>query len=222
MFKKLIDTLKGRVSRPHFDPSSLNDPVALQTDWTPLKSGGANFKTHKLKQVHSQRVEFRSTIGMKLFGGIFFAIGLGVIGGFVAITIQSINDETKSFEYPTLMLLLFGVVFGLAGFFFLRSALIPAVFDLSYGYYCKDRRKPEHAMNPSQIKDYVKLDDIHALQTICEHCSGNKSSYFSYELNLILNDGSRINVTDHGNRSALIRDSETLANMLGKPLWNTL
>ncbi len=35
-----------------------------------------------------------------------------------------------------------------------------------------------------------------------------------YELNLILKDGSRLNVVDHGNRDALQGDARTLAEFL--------
>ena len=222
MFKELIKKLTGRVSSPRFDPTALNDPVAEQTEWTPAAGGGTNFKTHKLKKIHGQRMEFRATIGMLLFGGIFFVIGVGVGAAFVASSISAINDESRSFEPASLLLLLFAGVFGGVGFFLLRSALIPAVFDLSHGYYCKSRKKPEHSMNPSRIKGYVKLNEIHALQLISEYCSGNKSSYYSYELNLVLKDGSRINVVDHGNRSALQRDAETLASFLQLPVWNAI
>ncbi len=52
--------------------------------------------------------------------------------------------------------------------------------------------------------------------------SGNKSSYYSYELNLVLNDGSRINVVDHGNLKRLRSDTQTLSQFLGKPVWDAI
>lgn len=86
------------------DPASFNDPVAIKTEWKPLKSGGTNFRTHILKQRHPARWEFRATLGAKLFCGLFFAIGIGVIG--VAIFGK---DGAPWF------LLLFGLVFAGAG-----------------------------------------------------------------------------------------------------------
>jgi len=38
-----------------------------------------------------------------------------------------------------------------------------------------------------------------------------KSTYYSHELNLILNDRSCINVVDHGNRERLRGDASTLS-----------
>ena len=100
--------------------------------------------------------------------------------------------------------------------------MTPRVFDLSHGYYCRSRIKPEHAFDPSKIKDHVRLTDIHALQLISEYVSGDKSSYYSYELNLVLKDASRINVVDHGARSTIYRDAQDLSVFLGKPLWSDL
>jgi len=219
MFKKLAEAFKSLKDRPEFDPSQFNDPVAAQTEWGALKGGGTNFKTHTLKRVHNQRMEFRCSLGMLLFGGVFFLIGVGVLGaGGVGYLKPGNNFEWGEF----IGMSIFGLIFGSVGFFTLRSAMVPRVFDLAQGYYCRDRKKPEHAFDPSSIRDHVRLDDIYALQLISEYVRGNKSSYHSYELNLVLKDGTRINVVDHGGRTAILRDAEALASFLGKPLWSRL
>ena len=38
---------------------------------------------------------------------------------------------------------------------------------------------------------------------IRERCTSRNSSYYSYELNLVLDDGSRLNGVDHGNLERL-------------------
>ena len=42
----------------------------------------------------------------------------------------------------------------------------------------------------------------------------------SYELNVVLQDGSRRNVVDHGNLDALRADARELAMFLVVPLWD--
>ncbi len=219
MLKKLVEKLKKLSKREPLDTSRFGDPLAQQIDWSPLKGGGTNFKTHTLKKVHAQRMEFRCSIGMLLFGGIFFLIGVGVLTGCV---IGFFNRGPETEWQIFVFLPLFGLVFGSVGFFMLRSAMTPRVFDLAQGYYCRSRKKPEHAFDPSKIKDHVRLKEIHALQLISEYVSGDKSSYYSYELNLVLKDGSRINVIDHGKRSAIHQDAHTLANFLGIPCWDAM
>ena len=61
MFKRLVQKLQGLRTEPvGYDPSLLDDPVAMQTDWTPAKGDGASFRTHKLVEVNSFRLEFRA------------------------------------------------------------------------------------------------------------------------------------------------------------------
>ena len=42
----------------------------------------------------------------------------------------------------------------------------------------------------------------------------------NYELNLVLEDGKRINVVDHENQDSLREDAGTLAAFLDKPIWD--
>ncbi|HEX5791402.1 MAG TPA: hypothetical protein VFY13_09610, partial [Luteolibacter sp.] len=80
MLKNLIEKLGSRVVVNAFDPASLQDPVALLTEWKPAKGGGTNFRTHRLDRSNPQRLEFRCTIGMMLFAGAFFAVGIVALG----------------------------------------------------------------------------------------------------------------------------------------------
>jgi len=219
VLKRLAEKLKQLGSTPPFDASQFNDPLALETGWSPLKQGGTNFKTHSLRPVHAQRMEFRISIGMELFAGVFMLFGALPLIGFVPALLNRNENTGTAF---LIILPVIGLIFGSVGFFLYRGASVPRVFDLSQGYYCRDRRKPEHSFDTSQITDHVRLRDVHALQLISEHCHGGKSSYSSHELNLVLSDGSRINVVDHGGGKAMVRDAQTLANFLGKPLWNGL
>ena len=58
------------------------------------------------------------------------------------------------------------------------------------------------------------------MQLVSEYCRGNKSSFYSYELNLVLANGRRINVVDHGNIESLQKDARTLAAFLDIPVWD--
>ena len=73
---------------------------------------------------------------------------------------------------------------------------------------------------PREVTDRTALKDIHALQIISEYCFGQYASYYSYELNLVLKDGRRINVVDHANQGKLREDARTLSRFLGAPVWD--
>jgi hypothetical protein len=220
MLKKLIAKIKSlSKSREPVDPSIFNDPVADKTSWSPLKRGGASFSTHCLTEVGAQRLEFKAARGAKAFYLLFFFIGVGVL---VLFTFTLLEKGISNFGFEDLFLLFFGSVFGTVGACIYHFGTKPIVFDKQSGYFWKGKRSPERVINHDSIKTLAKLDDIHAFQLISEYCSGDDSSYYSYELNLIRKDSTRINVVDHGKLDKIREDAQKLANFLEKPLWDAI
>ena len=211
---------KLRNPEPTVDPSSFDDPVAEQTDWGPLKGGGANFKTHKLYESNFDRIEFKAALGARLFYCVFLFVGLGVM--FVPPIVKIVNNKPLWSGFETIFLLLFGLVFASVGGGMYYFGVAPIVFDRRNGYFWKGRTSPESAMNIDTIKHCAKLDEIHALQLISEYCRGNKTSYYSYEMNIVLKNAERINVIDHGKQTTLRKDAQTLANFLNVPVWDAI
>ncbi|QBG48636.1 hypothetical protein EGM51_14950 [Verrucomicrobia bacterium S94] len=200
--------------KPVFNPEVFNDPVALQTAWSPLKKGGASFRTQKLVEIDPDRLELRTTAGAILFSVLFAGMGLLAIGGGIAIYIQSDFSSFKS-----ILPVLIGLVFTGAGGCMLYYFSTPSVFDRRNGFFWKGRKSPDEVVNRSRLKQFVEFDRIYALQLISEYCRSDKSSFYSYELNLILKDGSRINVFDHGKLDAARADAEKLSAFLNRPYW---
>ena len=46
--------------------------------------------------------------------------------------------------------------------------------------------------------------------------------FYSYEINLVLKNGRRVNVADHGDLDSLRADADMLANFLEVPVWDAL
>ncbi|HCE44231.1 MAG TPA: hypothetical protein DET40_11845 [Lentisphaeria bacterium] len=218
MLDKIQEFLKSLGREKHcFDPMTVGDPLALKTAWTPAKGGGANFRTHRLIQISPERMEFRSSMASKLFCLIFLCIGLAVM---ILVPVSMYNEGRIGVNADTLVPCIIGLVFAAIGGTMLYFSTRPVVFDRRSGHFWKGWQDPERMLNPETLKCYTKLDQIHALQLISEYIRGNKSSYYSYELNLVLRDGSRINVVDHGDAAKLREDAQTLSKFLGKPAWD--
>jgi hypothetical protein len=218
VLKKLINKLKNMNRDANsFDPSKFYDPIAMQTDWTPVKAGGSSFQSHKLVVTDSNRVEFRATIGAKAFYLIFLFAGIVVFLGFVAARLSAGNF---AFDIGTIIPLLVGLVFAFIGGSMLYFGTAPVVFDKPKGYFWKGRKSPDEVIDISSIKNFTELSKIHALQLISEYCRTNKNSFYSYELNLVLENADRINVVDHGNKNNLMEDAQSLSRFLGKLLWD--
>lgn len=216
LIHKFVVGLKEFVSETSsFNPEVFGDPLASKIEWTPLVSGGSSFQTHRLTRTTQGRVEFAATLGAKLFASLFLAVGLFLL----ALLLSGVGPQEN---LPTWILFFIGVVFSVVGGFTFYIFTKPIVFDQMRGYFWKGRKTPERGFYGESIKDCVALHRIHAIQLLKERCSSSKNTYYSYELNLVLDDGQRLSVVDHGNAEKLIQDAELLAEFLSVPVWNSI
>ncbi|MEA1910514.1 MAG: hypothetical protein U9N32_02435 [Spirochaetota bacterium] len=233
MFKNLGDKLTEKIgeigdsikdaiktqSTP-LDLSKFNNPIAEQTEWTPLKPGGSNFRTHEFSK-KTGMAYFKATKGNLLFSGAFMFLGTVVPVLMLVSTVR--NGST--FEPLLLVMNMVPLVFFFAGFFLYKHSTKPIIFSKTRGYFWKGRLKENESPEQKGLKEYCRLTDIVALQIIAEHISGSSSSsgssqsYRSYEINLVLRDAGRLNVIDHGRKIKLLEDAEKLASYLGVPVW---
>ena len=212
MFKKIKEAIKKAAEGPApFDASRFGDELALQTEWTPCKPGGTNFKSHQLVEVRYDRMEFKASTGMVLFSSLFIAVG-----GLMILIPLIAGEDGGAIAFLSLM----GLLFGGVGAWVLYSSTVPTVFDKTIGMFWKTRKTPDFYSHHADTKDQVRLNNIYAIQLIAEYIRGDKQGYYSYELNLVMNDGKRINVVDHGKKSVILKDAETLSRFLNKPVWN--
>jgi hypothetical protein len=200
-----------------FDPSVFDDPLALETEWVPVASGGASFRTHRLIQPSANRVEFAPTLGAKAFYLLFLFSGSGVL----LFQLNRIRIAQTGFSgQDTLVPILVGTVFTVVGACLYWFGTTPRVFDQALAAFWRGRRTPTPLEFVERSDSSAPLSSIHALQLLSEFVSGSKNAYYSYELNLILDDGSRINVVDHGNLERLRGDASALSRFLDKPVWD--
>ncbi|MDN3637370.1 hypothetical protein QWY82_00990 [Simiduia curdlanivorans] len=234
------DKWRAFAEQDRLDLSVFNDEVALRTGWTPLVAGGSNLVSHKLRQLDSHRVCFQASMGAQLLLGVFLLIGV------CAVSITLWNGVMKlQFSVVTVMSLLFGSVFSAVGFFGVRALRKPRIFDRKCGYYWKgwgDPKAPLAAITASRelnawqdIKrlcdipgrfERCRLSEIHAIQLLFEFCAETDTDghghggYESYEINLVLQNGDRLNVVDHGGQRRAQMDVARLGDFLQVPVWD--
>lgn len=201
------------------DPSAFDDPLALETSWAPAARGGASFGTHRLRRSSAHRVEFVPTGAWKLFCLVFLLGGLGVLAWHLG---RYDLDQLALSDPATFVPLVVGVIFLGAGAGMGWVGSTPRVFDKGRAMYWRGRREPAIVGTRAPDGASAPLAAIHALQLLSERVSGNKNTYTSYELNLVLSDGSRINVVDHGRLEQLRADARTLGDFLDKPIWDAI
>ncbi|MCK5095793.1 MAG: hypothetical protein KAR24_00365 [Candidatus Pacebacteria bacterium] len=200
-----------------FTDRKINDSIALKTNWKHLKGGGASFATRKLVEVSRSRYEFKPTAMARLFPLLFIAIAVGV--GCTAVSF--FNSSFSEGLFPITFLLV-PLIFVIAGVFMLRTFSKPIVFDKSRGFFWKGYKEPVLAHDERQKNKVIPFREIHALQIIKERISGKNGSYYSYELNLVLQNSKRVNVIDHGNLNKIRKDAQKLSIFLGVPVWDVI
>ena len=173
------------------NPVVFNDPIAMNTQWIPLVPGGSNFGTHRLVELDATRLAMKKSVGLYLFGTLFLTVGMTVI------VVGAFNGAWLAS--------LFGLPFAAAGAFVILPQSI--LFDGSSRQFSTRKRQ-------------VAFSAIHAVQVVKEHVSGEDSNFWSYELNLVLKDGERINVVDHGDLPRIRTDSQRICALIGCKFWD--
>ena len=106
MFDTLSKAIKKLIHKSQpFNPKTIEDSFAHSISWDPIKSGGSNFKTHKLILINSQRLEFKPTLFAYFFGIIFCVVGAG--GSFTFFTGIKNGKDDLLLIFPSLFSLLF-------------------------------------------------------------------------------------------------------------------
>ena len=182
-------------------------PAPEYISWKPIVKGGSNFRTHKLKQVSHHSYKIVPTLGYYLCILLFILLS----GGMLYRAYMEYLDSTSTFWLYGIL----GAIFQVPVLQLIYNALSPFTIDLDEGVFYNGREwDPIH----EKMKEAEgSVQEIYGIQLVTELVT-RKSRYESYELNLVLQDGRRINVMDHGNQEKLYEDAELLSEALKVPI----
>ena len=198
-----------------------DDKVVSLTKWSPLSHGGQSFKSHKLVQVDDDHIEFRMSLQSAMVYMYITLLGLFTM-------VLSVFGNIMGFSGSGSPLIFFavGLLFSAVGLFLYYKAKTKVSISRTYPAIYNGDIDPAQAINPNTIDGFKPLHKLHSIQVLQKYIESTikdtNNSYFSYEINLIMNDGTRINVVDHGNRKAIIKQSNKLAEFLDVPLWRVV
>ncbi len=188
--------------------------LAEKVDWTPMQPGGSNFKTYKLKLPSpTNLIIVHRHVLAKIFS--FNAIIMTIIMVFLAYKM----DFQPLFIVLAILMSLGAI--GIAGYY--KNQSQKSQYDVSFnkadGTFWRGHKDPRERTKRT-ANDYLKIDNIKALQLIREaQYDTDNQQYYSYELNLVFSDASRMTILDSGNKKAVLRDAEHIAQFLDVPLW---
>ena len=190
--------------------ASIGNPDAERTGWNPIAGGGANFKTHRLVEKNPRLLHLRTS-------GLFKAVSLGFMGFGLFSVLAEIGEallvEGVSLSSSgQLLSLITGV--GITPFIFIGLGIF-LFFGLARPSVIDGNRRIFTLGDDSYL-----FERIRGFQVVSELVGSRRGGiYTSYELNMVLADGSRVNVMDHGDLNAVLRDGRKIADLVGVPLW---
>lgn len=216
LFGRMGARIKNRLAPEPVDPARFNDPVAMETDWTFLRDtmGGTWFASHGAVVTGADRLEFRMTRQMVL---ILWALPLVLISMAVAM-----GTLYKNIGFVNVMILA-GIV-GIPSaipvgiIYFMNSTRF--FFDKRLGCFWKGRRSPDNMVHTAELENGIELSRLHAIQLIARWVVSG--SGYMFQLNAVLEDGTRIGVVNHGSEKSIRKDAATLSAFLEKPVWDAI
>jgi len=191
--------------------------IRQRIQWHPVNYGGGESRSSTFKFVNDHRFEFRPQ-------WIFVVIILSAGGLGAAYILRNLYDMMSNGEYDNPGWRFIPGAIGLVIAYFLYKRLgRTAIFDLEQGYYWKGNRKYVNALEKNyEPTDLTLLADIMALQILSEKVEtekdGSRYTFTSYELNLVLHSGERINVVDNGGFYNMKHGAEVISKALNIPL----
>ncbi len=219
MFKKLEKLINEQQPLIEtVDSKNFNNPLASKIDWQPLYCNGSRVQDYFLDDSDPQRIIFKCSKKKYAAAGVFIGIGLVALSLAIMAFFSDANQRLEMFGFAAF----FGGVFLIAGTLMWRMTTVPKVFDLENSCYYQAKIKPNQLLDfaTQQKTDFTSLSLIKALQIIHKESRHNGQAYASYQLNLILQDASRVNILSHSNYQAIIEGAEVLAKKLTVPLWD--
>lgn len=207
----------------------LDDPVAERTEWTPLVRLGTHLHTHRLVQDSVSRWSMRPTLAVRVPSGLmcllFVAIGVMLLVGGV-LGLRNPGAVLSQSVWAGLLYLGLGVCgfyVASAGIRQYRWVCQPRVFDLQAKGYWRGAGPPGVG-TPEAGRHSAPLEEVHAVQILGELVRGTRATelrdFMSYEINLVLRDGRRVNVVDHGSLEHIRKDAAAIGDLIGVPVWD--
>jgi hypothetical protein len=200
-----------------------NHPIANGTSWNPLRGGGANFQTQKLSLTADNQLKVVKSRSGKAFYLLFAGIGSFVMLLGIFLTLEALQADIRNDGDDNLSgiisMIPFGLIFFLVGFIPLYYSR-KLNFDKSSGICYFGKTHPKDVFRNRKSIKYFRMDEIKGLQILAEYVQSSEDNYYSYELNLILDNFERINVMDHGNLNTLREDAQMLSKYLDVPVFD--
>lgn len=203
--------------------NSIDDEIVKKSSFLALKKGWYNFETHNLIEDNFWNLIFKAILFFPYLFVLVFSMPLIFtllnLTIYISTEYNNINlNELSNYASSIWAFCIFPIPFVILFYNWFQSK----IFDFQNWYYYDLRYKNNifSLINDEKYRNkIIDLKQIHALQIISERVYNKNSSYTSYELNMILQDSSRVNIVDYSNLETIKSNAELLWNRLKIKIW---
>ncbi len=193
-----------------FDPATLGDPAAMNTEWTSLRRAGRRAVSYRLfSRVSPDRVVMRPPSRATLFTMVF--AGLPTFA-FVYVFTRGLGGWEV---FPWIPMAAIAVILG-NGLSVVYRFAVPVVFDRGRGDCWVGFWAPSPFPRREVRFRHASLDRIQALQLVSRPVRRRRV----YELNLVFDSGARMGVSELPDLAETRASAQDLSAFLGKPVWD--
>lgn len=178
------DVIYGMIQIPD---NSADADSALLVDST-------NFESRKVLRDNKETLRIKPTFTSLAFSLLFLALGIIMIGFYLASTFTS-------FDGPgSVPLMLIGVLFAAAGLITYYSSNEQLVINSEVGVVFMQSWNPSVSLDLTSVKKHIEKQDIVAIQTISRvvkrrsNRNTRSATYTEYQVNLCVSDSKRHNL----------------------------
>lgn len=205
----------GNAFQGSFDPSIFDHPLAQSVEWFGLNRFAIPHIGVAMKTEEDGSIVFGPRIMSYVLAGFMLILPV-LFGLFFLRSISSLPTMKVLPVYGVLIIPVLGFLFQLAGAYLLLSK--------SSFYFNKDLYRAGFRLIVGRRlgtkMPEVQLNNVAALQLIARRTPSRGDKPISYELNLVLKDGSRAHVVNYRRLQCLQEDAMQVAEKLSVPLWD--
>lgn len=207
ILERVNDTIASHgKSASFFDPSTLGDPVADASEWTPIQATNAQvICLYRAKMISETKFEFVPPASKPTLSIGFIVFGLLLIGAGLFVGASG-GDRSAMYGMG-----ICGIITAVLGFLGTRMKDQPLVFDSDTG--CQ------------LAGSDCNMEDIYAIQIVpkkaYQDIANMKKWFYNFELNLVLTNSKRVYLLAHWDIATIREDAQLLAEFLAVPLWDT-
>jgi hypothetical protein len=196
--------------------------MALQTGWLPLSPGGSRHTTNCLREIAPQVLSFQPTAYSR-YQSLVHLLSLLFFGNTLIVSLLpnelNIDRHDEWWVISALVQILLG--YGVTLILLNRSFIVDGnAAQVRLGLPRLEWLNQFPRLQKLLCRS-VPFSEIHSIQLLNEEVrSIREQMFWSYELNLVLRDGKRINLIDHRNQREICWDAGDLSRMMDVPIWD--